>query len=206
MELQLKTKGYDLQLEINNHLDQYKKIIDSAVFKVIDTEVSIVQWFQKVLNHLKEVKLEKKRLFFIGNGASCSMASHFSADFTKNGGIPSFSNNEGALLTCFGNDFCFEDLYAEILRRKMENKDTLFAISSSGKSRNIVNAADFVRKNYKDSIIVTFTAFSPDNPLRKKGNYNLFLRTDDYGFAESGHAYYLHMLIDLFIKMQKNLS
>lgn len=204
MDPPLKVKRKTVQIEINNHLDKYSDIISNAVFTIKDKKVNNAQWFHEIINQLFNIKRKKKRLFFIGNGASCSMASHFSVDFTKNGGIPSFSNNEGALLTCFGNDFCFEDLYAEILRRKMENGDILIAISSSGRSKNIINAVEFVKNNYKNSIIVTFTAFSPDNTLRKIGTYNHFLQTNDYGLAESGHAYYLHMLIDLFIQMQKN--
>ena len=132
------------------------------------------------------------------------MASHFATDFTKNGGIRSYACNEGTLLTCFNNDFSYESAYLEIIRRYMNKDDALIAISSSGKSENILNAVDFVKNHYIKNPVVTLSGFNKNNPLRQKGKYNLFLGIEDYGFVESGHAYYLHLLIDLFIQRQNN--
>ncbi len=140
-------------------------------------------------------------MYFIGNGASSSMSSHFATDFAKNGGIPSFSLNEGSLLTCFSNDFSYETAYAEMLKRFMRPADMLVAISSSGSSRNIITAVAAAREHVHGAVIVTFSGFRKDNPLRRAGDFNLYLANDDYGFVESGHAYYLHLLIDLFIQL-----
>lgn len=185
-------------------IEQHRKIFIDMLYQVKTTEknnpIPFDKWVQAVLNVLHCIKNEDRRLFLIGNGASCSMASHFAVDFTKNGGINSFSINEGTLLTCFSNDFSYETAYMEILKRQMDNKDILIAISSSGKSENILNAADFVKKNYKDSVVITFSGFKRDNPLSQTGHYNLYLPADDYAFVESGHAYYLHLLVDLFIE------
>jgi len=152
-----------------------------------------------VIEALYKIKSDKKKIFFIGNGASCSMASHFAADYTKNGGITSFSVNDGALLSCFSNDFSFETSYMEILKRQLENEDLLVAISSSGKSRNILLAVDFVKTNCKKSPIITLSGFNDNNPLRTKGNFNLYVPASEYGLVESVHSYYLHLIIDVFI-------
>lgn len=193
---------------LENYIDEYKKnffrIVNSAIFTIKNDEVNIDKWFFEIINILKELKVNKYCLSFIGNGASCSMASHFAADFTKNAGISSYSNNEGALLTCFSNDFSFETVYKEILKRHMNNYDCLVAISSSGESKNILNAVDYVKDNYNDSNIITISGFNKNNPLRRKGNYNLYLDSNDYGMVESVHAYYIHMLLDLFIEKEKN--
>ena len=84
--------------------------------------------------------------------------------------------------------------------RNMRNKDVLIAISSSGQSKNILNAVDYVKNNYTDSYIITLSGFKDNNPLKSMGNFNLYLDSNDYGMVESVHAYYLHMLIDLFIE------
>jgi len=151
--------------------------------------------------------LSEKKLFFLGNGASASMAAHFSTDFTKNGNIASFSNIEGSFITCFSNDYSYENAYMEILKRLMKDGDGLITISSSGSSPNLLISADYVRENLKNSPILTFTSFNPQNALREKGDYNLYVKADDYSFAESSHAYYLHLLTDLFTRKDKyNLS
>ena len=75
-----------------------------------------------------------------------------------------------------------------------------------GRLENVVRAARFVRDSLPHSAIVTLTAFSSQNPLRETGQYSLFLPVEDYGFAESGHAYYLHSLIDFYIWFRETVE
>ncbi|GAG41785.1 unnamed protein product, partial [marine sediment metagenome] len=140
-------KDYQLTLKkINHDRDRYIEIVREAEFTLREgnkiKKVNIEYWFQNLIGQLQQLKTNKCKLFFIGNGASCSIASHFAADFTKRAEIPSFSVNDGTLLTCFSNDISFEDAYAEILKKKMGKGDGLIAISSSGRSRNILKAAE----------------------------------------------------------------
>ncbi len=194
----------ELKRVIDKHWGSIIEVIKTAKFTIGDSLVDIDNWVEKVLDIFDDLKSNHKSIFFIGNGASCSMASHFATDFTKNGGIRSYACNEGTLLTCFNNDFSYESAYLEIIRRYMNKDDALIAISSSGKSENILNAVDFVKNHYIKNPVVTLSGFNKNNPLRQKGKYNLFLGIEDYGFVESGHAYYLHLLIDLFIQRQNN--
>ena len=193
----------ELKRAIDKHRIQIVKVIRTAIFTINDKMVNIDKWAGEVLDIFDSLKKNHKSIFFIGNGASCSMASHFATDYTKNGGICSYSCNEGTLLTCFSNDFSYETAYLEIVKRYMSEGDALVAISSSGKSKNILNTVDFVNNNYSKNPVITLSGFSKDNPLRQKGTYNLFLEIEDYGFIESAHAYYLHLLIDLFIQKQQ---
>jgi D-sedoheptulose 7-phosphate isomerase len=72
----------------------------------------------------------------------------------------------------------------------------LIAISSSGNSINIRNAVDIAKKH--QAMIVTLSGFSESNPLRKMGNINIWLDSDDYGFVEIGHQFLLHNIADRF--------
>ncbi len=188
---------------VTEHIDIFKSLISKTEFTGNKGPVDPDSWMSYIIALLSALKKKENKLFLIGNGASCSIASHFAADFTKNADINSYSINDGALLTCFGNDFSFETAYAEILKRLMKNGDILIAISSSGESPNIVNAASFVAKELKDSAVITLTGFKKDNPLMKLGDLNVHVPSEDYGFVESAHAYFLHMLEDLFIREEK---
>lgn len=84
----------------------------------------------------------------------------------------------------------------------MRDGDILLAISSSGKSMNILNAAEYVMSR-KNNPVITFSGFTRGNPLMKSGNYNLYIDAEDYGLVESAHAYFIHMLIDFFIQDNK---
>jgi len=182
---------------------KYIEAIKRPLFTTGNKETDMRDWFKKLTKRLDIIREKQKKLFFIGNGASCSIASHFAADFTKRAGIPSFANNDGTLLTCYSNDISFEKAYAEILKNTMGEGDGLFVISSSGESKNILNAVKSARSMRKDILIVTFSAFSRNNPLRKTGDFNIYLAADDYGCAESSHAYYLHLLLDIFENLRK---
>ena len=72
---------------------------------------------QNIIEHLKQLKQENHNLYFIGNGASSAMSAHYATDFTKNGGINSYSLNEGTLLTTYANDYSYETAYMEMLKR-----------------------------------------------------------------------------------------
>ena len=197
----------NLENNIEQHLSHFIQVITNAEFSDHENLISRENWFINVLKLLEEIKKGEKKLFFLGNGASASMAAHFSTDFTKNGNIASFSNIEGSFITCFSNDYSYENAYMEMLKRLMKDGDGLITISSSGSSPNLLISADYVRENFKNSPILTFTSFNPQNSLRKKGDYNLYVKADDYSFAESAHAYYLHLLTDLFTRTDKyNLS
>lgn len=191
-----------LENHIEQHLNKFIQTMINAEFSDNENLISRENWFFNVLKLFEDIKNKEKKLFFLGNGASASMAAHFSTDFTKNGNIASFSNIEGSFLTCFSNDYSYENAYMEMLKRLMKDGDGLITISSSGSSQNLLTAADYVKETFKNSPIITFTSFNSQNPLRKKGNYNLYVKADDYSFAESAHAYYLHLLTDLFTKKE----
>ena len=49
---------------------------------------------------------------FVGNGGSAGIASHAAIDYTKNGGLRALCFNDGAALTCYGNDLGFDQVRA----------------------------------------------------------------------------------------------
>ncbi len=138
---------------------------------------------------------KKGTIFFVGNGASASMASHFAADLAKNAGIRTEVFSDLALLTALANDFGYEQVFAEPLRLHMQKNDILVAVSSSGQSANIINAVLVAKE--KNGMVVTLSAMAADNPLRQLGDLNFYVAAQDYGLAESAHAVILHHWMDL---------
>jgi len=136
-----------------------------------------------------------KKLIFIGNGGSAAIASHEAIDFSKNGKIRSMCFNEASLITCLGNDYGYEYVFEKSLDIFADPEDVLIAISSSGKSPNILKAVEYAQKN--NCKIITFSGFSKDNPLRQSGDYNYYVNSEKYGFVELSHQVLLHMILDI---------
>ncbi|PKN06783.1 MAG: phosphoheptose isomerase [Deltaproteobacteria bacterium HGW-Deltaproteobacteria-8] len=147
-------------------------------------------WVRRTL----EVARREGCAFFAGNGASASMASHFSTDIAKNTRMRTMVFTDPALITCVGNDFCYEDIFAEPLSWHIRPGDMVVLVSSSGNSPNVVKAAQLARE--RGGMVVTLTAMRPDNTLRGLGDLNFYVPADSYSYAETSHAAILHHWVD----------
>ena len=142
-----------------------------------------------------EARQLRKTIFLIGNGASASMASHLAADLAKNGQLRTEVFTDLSLITAISNDLGFDQIFSEPLRRRASRGDLLVAISSSGRSPNILRAVELAHS--LDLPLITLSAMDPDNPLRQAGDLNFHVGATTYGQAETCHAAILHHWMDL---------
>ncbi len=150
--------------------------------------------FESWASHAERVRSEDRTVYFVGNGASASMASHFAADLAKNGQMHTQTFTDPALMTALGNDLGYDKVYSEPLRRRARLGDMLVAISSSGKSPNILSAVETAQE--LGSMVVSLSAMGADNPLRASGMLNFYVAAETYGSAETSHAAILHHWMD----------
>jgi D-sedoheptulose 7-phosphate isomerase len=161
--------------------------------------LSAAEGFGRWVRSTHEVQTRGQHIYLIGNGASAAMASHFAADACKNGGLRAQAFNDGALLTCTGNDLAFDQVFALPLTRFARAGDMLITISSSGASPNILQALD--RAQDMQLQIVTVSGKAADNPSRVRGDLNFYMPTDRYGWIESGHHVVLHYWLDQYLDL-----
>lgn len=134
------------------------------------------------------------KLIFIGNGGSAAIASHQAVDYWKNGKLEAIAFNDASLLTCISNDYGYEKVFAEPVRRFAKPGDILLAISSSGKSPNILQAAEAALGLGCE--LFTFSGFDPLNPLRSRGRINFFVPSYSYGIVEITHLSLIHAMLE----------
>ncbi|MBF0130154.1 MAG: SIS domain-containing protein [Alphaproteobacteria bacterium] len=135
------------------------------------------------------------KLMFIGNGGSAGIASHLSIDYSKNGNMRSLTFNDPSSLTCLGNDLGYENVFTKQVEIHAVKGDLLVAISSSGRSPNILGAAKLARS--MGCRVVTLSGFTPDNPLRSMGDINVYVASNQYGLVEIMHQTVLHAVLDI---------
>ena len=126
------------------------------------------------------------------------MASHVAVDFTKAAKIRAVNFNEADLLTCFANDFGYENWVSKALEFYADQGDLVILISSSGKSQNILNGAKKAKE--MGLFVITVSGFLPDNPLRELGNLNLWVDSTEYNIVEMTHHVWLVAIIDYLIE------
>ena len=138
-----------------------------------------------------------KKLMFVGNGASAAIASHQAVDFWKTGRMRAVAFNDPAQLTCLGNDYGYAHVFEKPVEMFADPGDVLVAVSSSGRSENIVKAVRMARE--KRARVITFSGFAPDNPLRAIGDVNFYVPSKSYGHVEVTHLALLHGLLDAIV-------
>ena len=147
---------------------------------------------------LLETNSKGKKTMIFGNGGSAAIASHFSVDLNKNARVRCTNYNESDLLTCFSNDFGYEKWVEKTIEYYGDEDDNIILISASGTSKNMVNAANYVKKNKFNSLI-TFTGNKKNNDLNNLGNINFWVDSSAYNIIENVHQALLLSLVDLII-------
>ena len=124
------------------------------------------------------------------------MASHFAADLAKNAHLHTEVFSDLSLVTAIANDMGYEHVFSEPLSRRAQKGDMLIAISSSGRSPNVLAAVAVARAHRVT--VVTLSGMHDDNPLRAAGDLNFYVPATSYGYAETCHSSILHHWMDMF--------
>jgi D-sedoheptulose 7-phosphate isomerase len=154
----------------------------------------------KITSELKRIKKKNKKVIIFGNGGSAAIANHFTIDLTKVCNIRCVNFNESSLLTCFSNDYGYENWVKKALEFYLDKEDLVIFISSSGKSKNIINGCGYAKK--KNSFVVTLTGFNNNNPLNRLGDINFWVNSKKYNMVENVHQIFLLSIVD-YIASQK---
>lgn len=139
-----------------------EEIIMEKIEKYLE---SSIQALQKILNsdYYKNLIFEIAeccydsinnggKIMFIGNGGSAADAQHLATELVsryeaERGPIPALALTvDTSCLTAISNDYDFDGVFARQLEALGKKGDTLFAISTSGNSKNVINAVNLANK------------------------------------------------------------
>jgi D-sedoheptulose 7-phosphate isomerase len=180
-----------MNFSLENYFDKYSKLLE--------LNPEIISKLNLLKKNCVDASSKGRSIFVLGNGGSAAMASHFTVDMTKNAEIRAINFNEADLITCFANDYGFEFWMLEAIRMYSKEKDIVILISSSGKSKNILNAAKWTLKNKRK--LITFSGMNPKNPLRmlNKNGLNFWVDSMAYNQIEMVHHIWLLAIVDMII-------
>ena len=180
--------------KINFFIKTYEK----KYFKLLKNDNSIIEKIKSLYEIVLNIKKKNNKILIFGNGGSAAIASHFSVDMTKMARVRTVNFNESNLLTCFSNDYGYENWVKKCIEFYADKEDLIILISSSGESKNMINAAQLCNKRKLN--LVTFTGFKASNKLKKYGYLNFWAKSTIYNHIENVHQYWLLLLTDLASK------
>jgi D-sedoheptulose 7-phosphate isomerase len=118
----------------------------------------------EVIHLLQRARMQGNQVFIMGNGGSASTASHFVCDLAKNtryDGLPHFRaiglTDNMEIFSAYANDEGYENVFSLQLSNLIRPDDIVIAISTSGNSRNVVNAVQEAQKH--NATTIGFTGF-----------------------------------------------
>lgn len=159
--------------------------------------VGLSQGLEEAIRIITSRTAAGRKVIFIGNGGSAAIASHQAVDYWKNGGMRAMAFNDSSLLTCISNDYGYQHVFEKPIEQFAASGDVLIAISSSGKSENILLGCRAALAHGCD--LITMSGFKPDNPLRSMGQVNFFAASSSYGHVEITHLALCHCIVDTII-------
>jgi len=140
------------------------------------------------------------KVLICGNGGSAAEAQHFSDEmlgrYKKNRpSLPVVSlTADSAALTCIGNDFGFEELFARQVQGLGKQGDVLIGISTSGNSKNILRAVEEAKK--KEMKVIALT--SPQGRLREMADISIESPSLVTARIQELHLHVVHLLSEYF--------
>jgi D-sedoheptulose 7-phosphate isomerase len=147
----------------------------------------------RVLRLLREARERGRRVGLAGNGGSAATAEHLAADWQRAGGLRTVDLlGASPLLTALGNDEAFDRVFAGRLRAALDPGDLLVLISTSGRSPNLVSAAELGLSMGLRVIALTGRS---NSPLGRAADVEVCVRCDGVEVVEDCHLALGHALV-----------
>ncbi len=144
------------------------------------------------------------KILICGNGGSATDAQHFAGELVGRFKIedrlalPVLSlTADSSILTAIGNDYSFENIFARQVEAYGKPGDVLIAISTSGNSKNIINALKTARE--KDLICIGFTGRSGGKMI-DDCDISLVVPADQTSLIQEIHTHLIHSICELIEK------
>lgn len=152
---------------------------------------------------LTAARAEGRQVFLIGNGGSAALASHLAVDLGKGCSrnrekrfrVLSLTDNV-PWMTALSNDISYEDVFVEQLRNYADKGDILFAISSSGNSKNVLKAVQYANQVGCETIGVSGFA---GGKLKEMVKHHVLIKAEHMGLIEDGQMIVGHILVYAFM-------
>jgi D-inositol-3-phosphate glycosyltransferase len=197
----------DVLASVHGEADTAKQLL--CADKAFDGAVNAIRLAQRQLRAaipdavetMTRTMLRGGKLLLCGNGGSAADAQHLAAEFVGRykregrAGLPALAlSTDGAVLTAWANDACFEDVFARQVGALGREGDVLLGFSTSGRSRNVVAAFHEARRLGLRTIAVLG---GDGGELRALADVALVVPSSDTQRIQEVHGILVHVLAEL---------
>lgn len=198
-----------MELIIKNYIDE----LTALFYRTQATDLkgghfNLNSGLMRAAQMIMVVNTNGRKVIFIGNGGSATIASHKALDYWLAHKIRGVAFSDHAYLSCMSNDFGYPSVFTKQMEAVAEKGDILIAISSSGNSENIISAVKWAREH--NCQVITFSGFEETNRLHNLGDLNFYAslaHSPEHAFdkllydkIESVHLLLCNCILELIIR------
>lgn len=177
--------NFSVQNYLNAHQDLFKKIS----LEEIDNAISLI----------KSKFISGSKIITCGNGGSAYTASHYITDWNKMVNIATGKQFKGislcdniGLLTAFGNDISYDDVFSGQLKSILSPEDLLITVSGSGNSPNVIRAIEYANSVGAHTLAIVGYDGGKSKLLSKQ---SVWINSFDMQLCEDLHLMFGHMVM-----------
>lgn len=181
---------------VQDTIKTHKKLIERFESDCVDSVISAAR---KIIAVIKQ----GGTIYICGNGGSAADAQHIAGELVgrfrrERKALPAVAlTTDTSVITSVGNDYGFEDIFTRQVEALVGPKDLLWAFSTSGTSKNIVNAAKLAKE--KGASVLAFTGKS-NTPLEEISDLCVCIDAPTTSSAQEIHQLAYHAICDLIEK------
>jgi D-sedoheptulose 7-phosphate isomerase len=186
-------------------MDIYDKYLEESS-KVADEQKKLKNVFLSFAEETKKRVADGGGVYFCGNGGSAADSQHLAAELIgrfKRNRMPLKSlalTTDTSIITAISNDFSFDDIFTRQIEGLCSEKDVLIGISTSGESRNVLNALNLANK--MSMLTISFTN-NTENSISKVSEFSLQIPSTETGIIQQGHITFGQLLC---MYLEENLT
>jgi D-sedoheptulose 7-phosphate isomerase len=183
-------------------MEKIKNIIQSSidVKTLILADDKILQTVKDCVYVLVSAFKNGNKVLFCGNGGSAADAQHLAAEFsgrfyTDRDALPAEALHANtSYITAVANDYSYDVIYSRLIKGIGNDGDVLVGLSTSGNSKNILNAFEVAKE--KGMITIAFTGES-GGKLKKLSDFLINVPSDDTPRIQESHITLGHIICQL---------
>lgn len=187
--------GVDLNARITQHFEESARLKAEAVRVLADP-------LRQAAERMVQCLMSEGKIMACGNGGSAADAQHFAAELLNRfemdrPGLAAFAlTTDSSTLTSIANDFDFEQVFSKQVRALGQPNDLLLAISTSGNSRNIIEAIQAAHDRQLGVVALTGKNGGMIGELLGPGDIHLCVPHANTARIQEVHILCLHCLCD----------
>lgn len=179
----------NLPFTIENYFAYHSELFKKIDLKSIEIAINLIDAKFKNGN----------KIITCGNGGSAYTASHYITDWNKMVQIATSKPFKGislcdniGLITAFGNDFSYDEVFSGQLKSILDKDDLLIVVSGSGNSPNVIKALDYANSVGADTLAIV--GFDGGKAL-EKAKFSFWVNSNDMQICEDVHLMFGHLVM-----------